>query len=181
MQQLPGGTMVEVVGIPFYDMSNHGSGCSKNGIEIHPVVSIQSLDKNKPIVDNLADTNNESSNNTTINSGTMGTMTPTDMLALILLGAILGMVGQGLRIAVGLKKVNEQAQLSNKPMTEIFDIKKMLLSLLCAGVIGTISGVLIAIDYIGKPLDKATVIAIIAAGYAGTDFIEGFISKNLKK
>jgi hypothetical protein len=179
MKDVEGHPMVEIVGIPFWDKSGHGTGHSLNGLEIHPVISVETLEENKMAAVDLAADDNESSN-TNLNSGNMAPMTPVDMLALILLGAILGMVGQGLRIAVGLKKVNEQAAASNKPLGEIFDIKKMILSLLCAAVIGSICGVLFAIDYIGKPIDKTTVLAIITAGYAGTDFIEGFISKNLK-
>jgi hypothetical protein len=36
-----------------------------------------------------------------------------------------------------------------------------------------------AVDSLDKVWDRSTILAVIAAGYAGVDFIEGFLGKNL--
>lgn len=109
---------------------------------------------------------------------------PVDLLATILLGAILGMAGQGARVIVGLKKTNDSALKANASFKESFEVGRLVLSLLYAGAIGTIAGVLVALQFIGSgdstPL-STKLMFFASAGYAGTDFIEGFVNKQLKK
>ncbi|MEA4926360.1 MAG: hypothetical protein VB084_13775 [Syntrophomonadaceae bacterium] len=88
----------------------------------------------------------------------------------ILLGAILGSAGQGIRIVVGLKKNNDKG---DKGTT--FDLKQFIIGL----TIGSIAGILGAISLYGELIDKQLLITLIAIGYAGTDFIEGFMKKKL--
>jgi len=108
--------------------------------------------------------NNNSSLKTT-------TMEPLQYLILILLGGILGSVGQLLRIIVGLKKS------ADKDITT--DYKKVFLGLVLAFAVGGVAGVLAAVNVTDvSSFDKTTIFAFIAAGYAGTDFIEGFMKKN---
>lgn len=103
-------------------------------------------------------------------------MSATDYLALILLGGILGMAGQGLRVIVGIKKVNDANDAENP-----VKYQRTLLSLFIAFSVGGIAGVLAAVGSAEVPIDKATIIAFLTAGYAGTDFIEGFMMKNKLK
>lgn len=103
--------------------------------------------------------------------------TPTDLLVLIVLGAILGMVGQGLRVVVGLKKMRDVADTSNASTNDLYQASRVIMSLLIACAIGAIAGVTAAVTKMDAQIDKSVLIAFITAGYAGTDFIEGFIRK----
>lgn len=106
-------------------------------------------------------------------------MSQQELLVQVLLGAVLGMVGQGARVVVGIKKGYVQARDDGKSFTkDVFEPAQLLLSML----IGAVAGVLGILAYTGlaKPdNDKLHDLAftIIAVGYAGTDFIEGFVKK----
>jgi len=99
------------------------------------------------------------------------------VLSYLLLGGLLGVVGQGIRVMVGLKKKYDESLRSNKKWKDIFDAKQLWISLLIAFLIGIIAGVLGVINYVGKEINKEFLLTIIGIGYAGTDFIEGFIIK----
>ena len=103
-------------------------------------------------------------------------MDPSTLVMKLILGGILGMVGQGARVVVGLKKLNDKANQQNQEFSDIFKTSTLVLSLM----IGFIAGVLgvISIDMPQDDLiDKATVLTLLGIGYAGTDFIEGFLKK----
>ena len=58
------------------------------------------------------------------------------------------------------------------------DYKRLMLSLALTLAVGMLTGVLAALNVLGaETIDKTTVLAFIAPGYAGTDFIEGFMRK----
>lgn len=78
-----------------------------------------------------------------------------EVQSFILLGAILGMVGQVLRIIVNY----------NKSLSQIF------ISLLVSCAIGTIT----AIALLGVETSKLIMIVFITVGYVGTDFIEKLV------
>lgn len=92
----------------------------------------------------------------------------------ILLGAILGSAGQSIRVVVGLKKSNDKAAEGAKPK-DWLDSKQLLIGIL----IGAVAGILGAIYLCGEVIDKQLLITLIAIGYAGTDFIEGFMKKKM--
>lgn len=106
-------------------------------------------------------------------------MDVTDWINLLLLGGMLGALGQGVRAVIGLKKVNDQAALEGRQMKDLVDASTLIISL----VIGFIAGALAIVGIVdtAKPMvpDKELVITLLGAGYAGTDFIEGFIKKYL--
>jgi hypothetical protein len=92
----------------------------------------------------------------------------------VILGIILGAVGQGARAIIGVKKAADEA--AAKCLTRVdawFDMKRLAFSL----IIGGIAGCLAAILLIETPVDKELLLGLVAAGYAGTDFIEGLMSK----
>lgn len=103
------------------------------------------------------------------------------VIGYLLLGGILGAIGQGLRVIVGLKKQYDQALKSDKKLGELFDTKKLWLSFLIAFIIGGIAGTLGVIRFLGEEITKESIIILIAIGYAGTDFIEGFVKKTVPK
>ncbi len=104
-------------------------------------------------------------------------MDPYVLLGYLLLGSFLGAVGQGIRIIVGIKKCSDEATQSGKTMADILEGKRMLVSLGLALVVGAIAGVLGVLDIIGKEISKDSVTTLISIGYAGTDFIEGFMRR----
>ena len=98
------------------------------------------------------------------------------LLNALLLGGLLGLVGQGIRMIVGLKKTYDQSQSENTKFSEAIEPRRLGLSL----VIGFIAGILgaLALNISTMPeLSNETLSALIGIGYAGTDFIEGFIRK----
>ena len=92
----------------------------------------------------------------------------------IVLGVLLGAVGQGARAVIGIKKAADEAAADGKTrVDEWFDVKRFLFSL----IIGAIAGCLAAILLLEAPVNQELMLGLVAAGYAGTDFIEGLISK----
>jgi len=106
-------------------------------------------------------------------------MGATEWVIILILGGILGMIGQGIRVIVGLKKVNDQASDEGENFSTLFQSNKLALSLLIGFIAGTLAiiGVTSSME-ITKP-SKELIVTIIGAGYAGTDFIEGFMKKSL--
>ena len=106
-------------------------------------------------------------------------MTALDWITGILLGGLLGILGQGIRIIVGLKKLNDEASAESVSFGSKFQAGRLGLSLL----IGFIAGALAMIGFSDPPgmatPTKELIITLLGAGYAGTDFIEGFIHKYL--
>ena len=91
----------------------------------------------------------------------------------IVMGVILGAIGQGARAVIGIKKAADEAAALEKKIDEWFDWKRFLFSI----VIGAIAGCLAAILLLEAPVNQELMLGLVAAGYAGTDFIEGLISK----
>ena len=106
-------------------------------------------------------------------------MTAVDWIHLLLLGGLLGMLGQGIRVVAGLKKVNDQAVREGTPFAQLFKASALLVSLLIGFVAGALAIVGITSGQEAFKISKDLALALIAAGYAGTDFIEGFIKKYL--
>jgi putative chitinase len=100
-----------------------------------------------------------------------------------LLAALLGALGQGTRFVAGIRKQADKAAADQKSFADVFNPKELIVSL----VIGAVAGVL---GYLGLKYGSAegadfakgtTVLGVMAAGYAGTDFIEAFVGKWLPK
>ena len=106
-------------------------------------------------------------------------MTTGDWITQLMFGGILGMLGQAIRVVAGLKKVNDQSVRDGKPFGELFDVGTLVVSLL----IGFLAGALAVIGMSdGKEVltpGKELIITLLGTGYAGTDFIEGFVKKYL--
>lgn len=104
-------------------------------------------------------------------------MAAADWVLTLVLGGLLGMLGQGVRIVVGLKKVNELAAQEGKKFSELFQGNTLGISLLIGFIAGALAMVGVAGSMEGNNPSKEFIVTIIGAGYAGTDFIEGFIKK----
>lgn len=93
--------------------------------------------------------------------------------AYIFLGSFLGMVGQSIRIIVGIKKKCDDAFHQCKEMKDWFDSKRLIVSLIIGAVAGSL-GAISMLDTTTK-INKEYLIMLISIGYTGTDFIEGLI------
>lgn len=197
------GHMVKIQGWLFYDFSHETENFADDpddnigranwratSWEIHPITNIEILDPSEamsPTASLIEDNENPApftinlnKNNLSTTSNRINTMetTPINTLIIILLGAILGMVGQGLRVIVGIKKLGDEAVSKGQEQKDLIKTQQLVLSLFIAFAIGAIAGVLAAVGSTDLVFSKSTIFAFIAAGYAGTDFIEGFIRKN---
>jgi hypothetical protein len=104
-----------------------------------------------------------------------------DILFQILVGGLLGIIGQGLRIIVGIKKMKDTQELNKINKTNIpggeFDSKRLGISIFIGFVAGALGG-LFAVNLKTPITDKGVLSTLISIGYAGVDFIEGFINKS---
>jgi hypothetical protein len=98
-------------------------------------------------------------------------------ILIIALGALMGVVGQGIRVTVGLKKASDRAAELGQKFTDAIDPARLLVSLL----IGAVAGVMAAIVTLSptSAIERDALLALAAAGYSGTDFIEGFMARYL--
>ena len=183
---------VDIVGVPFWDMPSHGSGASFFGREIHPVINIAkagTMAPAEPAGDNSGTKVSDAaftSNNlpygvdaSKINEP--ATTNPKDLIIIIALAAIFGICGQVIRVFAGIRKIKESSPADSKDIKSILsnNNSQILFSLLIALVVGSVAGILayLSSSQTNFVFDKATIIALVAAGYAGTDLIEGFIVK----
>jgi hypothetical protein len=102
-------------------------------------------------------------------------MTPIQWLEIVVLGIIFGGLGQGARTIVGIKKLNDYADDTN-PLSALIDGIRLLISFGIGGVAGAFAAVTLITDFT-KSVPAEQLFAIAAAGYSGSDFIEGFISR----
>jgi hypothetical protein len=101
-----------------------------------------------------------------------------NVLGTFLLSSFLGIVGQLIRVVAGLKKENDQASDAGETLASRFSTQQLVTSLLISLTIGGIAGVLAWIQ-VGGIHDTNGILALIGAGYAGTDFIEAFMKRSL--
>jgi hypothetical protein len=104
-----------------------------------------------------------------------------NLLLQLILGGLLGITGQGLRIIVGLKKLYDKSSEERKPFSDLFSTNFLLLSIFIGFIAGTLAIVGASEFGVKTTITKEMTMTLIASGYAGTDFIEGFISKFLPK
>ncbi len=102
-----------------------------------------------------------------------------DPLHVLVLGALMGLLGQGSRAVAGLKSMADDAQSLGVNPNDLFQAARLLVSL----VIGVLVGLAAALIYLASGAtqnpDWHYLLSFAAAGYAGTDFLEAFISKYL--
>lgn len=105
----------------------------------------------------------------------------------LLLGGLLGATGQGIRAIVGIKKQREE-KAAGVRNTE-FSQGRLLATI----AIGFVAGVLATLPFFGSNVSESgllteepkwtqqVILTLIAAGYSGGDFIEGFLKNYLPK
>src|SRR5690242_15550599 len=96
------------------------------------------------------------------------------LLANLVLAGLLGMIGQGARAAIGLKKLTDRIKDSPPGQADVFSAARLLVSLMIGFIAGVIAGLALGLDTLATAdTNMKLLLGIAAAGYAGTDFIEG--------
>lgn len=106
-----------------------------------------------------------------------------EYVSALILGGILGMIGQGLRVIVGLKKLYDAMETTTDGAPSKFDSRRLWLSLFIGFIAGSF-GMILKIDYEAVStmvMNKEFMISIVAIGYMGVDFIEGVMKNYLVK
>lgn len=98
-------------------------------------------------------------------------------LLTLVIGMLLGSIGQIARAAIGIKKENDKADASTK-IAQLIDGRQLAISLLYGAAAGGLAALLMDTNKLALiTTDKSVALAIIGAGYAGADFLEGIITK----
>jgi hypothetical protein len=101
------------------------------------------------------------------------------ILASLLLFGLMGLIGQGIRAVVGLKN-SAAAQATNPTEQSAFNAAYLLVSLMIGFIAGVVAGLALNWDVVtgalASGIDIKTLLGIVAAGYAGADFIENSFS-----
>src|SRR5262245_11599921 len=113
------------------------------------------------------------------NRRTRWLMTVTEWMQFLLLGGLLGAIGQGIRVISGLKKLHDAAEAAGRPMSEVFETSTLVVSLLIGFVAGALAIVGLSDIEPGFELKRSTITMLLGVGYAGTDFIEAFMRKSV--
>lgn len=117
-------------------------------------------------------------------------MNAAQYIELILLGGLLGLLGQVVRVTVGLKKAHDTASEKGQPLSDVFQGGSLVISLLIGFTAGAIAIFVVdnvqllttakaEVDVEQLSSQKELLFGLMAAGYAGTDFIEGFAKRLL--
>lgn len=91
-------------------------------------------------------------------------------IGVLLTGAFLGLIGQVARTVVGLKKETD-SQPGAENWKIWFNSRELVVSLLLGAAAGTFA----AVGLMSSGMDNKFAVACITAGYAGSDFIQGFM------
>ncbi|GAB4027865.1 hypothetical protein [Spirosoma koreense] len=105
-------------------------------------------------------------------------MDTNELLQDILLGGILGLLGQGIRVLAGLKKLSESKKVAGE---DSFDTRRLIVSLLLGFIAGGIGVLTLLSDDGSLKLTRDALLTLIGIGYAGVDFLESFLTKYIPK
>lgn len=101
-------------------------------------------------------------------------MNTADNLQLILAGGVLGILGQGARVLIGLKKLREETGGSEEAYEKSFSANRIFLTLF----IGFVTGGMAALAMFTN-IDQKNAYTLIGIGYLGVDFIEGLFLRKI--
>lgn len=101
-------------------------------------------------------------------------MSATAWMGYLGLAFILGIFGQLIRVAVGLKKLYDKQSVDGEKAP--FDSRKLWISIALGGLAGVLTGV-VTWDVALTSIERDFILTLMAAGYAGSDVIEGLIER----
>ncbi len=99
----------------------------------------------------------------------------------LVLGGFAGMLGQGIRAAIGIKKLQDEAGDEGRLFSEKFSASRFFASLFIGFIAGSLTIFFMIDENSGIDIEKEHLLALMVAGYAGADTIEGLASKILPK
>jgi hypothetical protein len=103
-------------------------------------------------------------------------MSATEWLGYLLLAFLLGTAGQLVRVGIGFKKMHDKSLATKTKIP--FDHRKFWTSIVLGAMAGLITAV---VKWQGSSqIDADFIFMLMAAGYAGSDIIEGLIENGLK-
>lgn len=106
---------------------------------------------------------------------TQSAVTISGWIQILALGAFAGAIGQLVRAVSGLAKITRQN--NSGELTEQFRASTMIVSLLVGATAGALASLALLVN-VSEPPPVSTILGLMAAGYAGSDFIEGFAGKH---
>jgi hypothetical protein len=109
----------------------------------------------------------------------MEIITAYDIINTVLAGGLLGVLGQGIRMAIGLKKISDLNQNTTTNGFTQINMARLSLSLFIGFVAGALY--LLMNSDSDTVFNKSYIFSIVAAGYSGADFIEGLFSTQISK
>jgi soluble lytic murein transglycosylase-like protein len=102
------------------------------------------------------------------------------VIVALLLAGLMGALGQGIRAIIGLKQLADQNANMPPGSGDVFQAARLAVSLMIGFMAGALSGLALLDQLIQvSSTNHQILFGLIAAGYAGTDAIEGFISAYL--
>jgi len=90
----------------------------------------------------------------------------------LLIGGACGFLGQGLRTVVGLYKLSQASEQFS------FSWTRLGISLIIGVLAGSLASIVVITSPIVLPIQ---LLSMVSAGYAGADFIEGFVGNYLPR
>lgn len=103
-------------------------------------------------------------------------MTTSGILTALFLAGLMGLVGQGARVVVGLKKLRDENLEQSPSEQDSFIASRLFVSLMIGFITGIAAGFLLGLPEIAKG-GIEMLMGLAAAGYAGTDAIEAFTAR----
>ncbi len=102
-------------------------------------------------------------------------MSAHDWLTALAVGMVAGAIGQLVRAIVGLSKRMESGE------TKTFEASRLVVSVLVGATAGALAAVATSDQLMAAKVSAETMLGLMAAGYAGTDFIEGMTGRLTSK
>lgn len=99
-------------------------------------------------------------------------------LEILILGGLAGLVGQVIRSVAGMHKLGLEASAENVKRVTLFEPSRLAFSLMVGFAAGALASLSIGVPN-GDTITPQTILGFLAAGYAGTDFIEAFVKQKL--
>ncbi|PKH21271.1 hypothetical protein CIG19_15795 [Enterobacterales bacterium CwR94] len=106
-------------------------------------------------------------------------LTAPNVLIILTLCGTAGMIGQGIRAIIGLHKAG-YLKLDNNAMKANFSASYLMITLMIGFIAGCLSGLALGLEEFAGVIDGKKLLTLVAAGYAGVDFIEGTFNSVIK-